>query len=416
MTDLFSPGDERADALMSDGALLGAMVAVEEAWLRVLAKAGVAPVRADAPLAGLVSPADVPALARASEGGGNPVIPLVALLRDRTSADPEVARWLHRGLTSQDVLDTALVLCLREVADAVLRDVHGQVGTLRDLARAHRGTVQAGRTLTQHAVPTTFGLTVAGWLHAVLDAATDLRAGTRALPVQAGGAAGTLAASLELAALAGLAQPAAAARALTADLAAALGLADSAPWHTRRRPLTRVGDALVACTDAFGKIAGDVLVRTRPEIGELAESAAEGRGGSSTMPHKQNPVLSVLVTRAALSAPLTAAQLHVAAASAVDDRPAGAWHAEWPALRTLGRLTAVAASQTTDLLAGLTVDAGRMRAHAEAAGDDLLAEQASLRALHGRDAGTEVEDYLGAAALLVDEAVARADAFLEDRP
>ena len=106
----------------------------------------------------------------------------------------------------------------------------------------------------------------------------------------------------------------------------------------------------------------------------------------------------------------------MAAASAVDDRPAGAWHAEWPALRTLGRLTAVAASQTTDLLAGLTVDAGRMRAHAEAAGDDLLAEQASMRALHGRDAGTEVEDYLGAADLLVDEAVARADAFLEDRP
>ena len=133
------------------------------------------------------------------------------------------------------------------------------------------------------------------------------------------------------------------------------------------------------------------------------------------MPHKQNPVLSTLVVRTGLSAPLTAAQLHVAAAAATDDRPAGAWHAEWPALRTLGRSSATAASQTTELLSGLRVDAARMRANADAVTGDLLAEQASLRALHERAAGAEPEDYLGAAGRLVDEAVTRAAAYLEGR-
>ena len=123
-------------------------------------------------------------------------------------------------------------------------------------------------------------------------------------------------------------------------------------WHTSRAPLTRYADALVRATDAMGHIANDVLLLARPEIAELAEPAVAGRGGSSTMPQKANPVLSVLVRRAALAAPAQAAQLHLAAASTVDERPDGSWHTEWTALATLSRHTLTAASQTAELLDG----------------------------------------------------------------
>ncbi len=199
----------------------------------------------------------------------------------------------------------------------------------------------AGRTLTQHAVPITFGLKAAGWLDGILDAAVDLTTAGTALPVQAGGAAGTAAALAELAGSPVAVETAGAA------LASRLGLAVSAPWHTRRRPVTRVGDALVGLVDALGHVANDVVLLARPEVGELSEGTG---GGSSTMPQKQNPVLATLLRRAALTAPLLGAQLHAAAAAAVDERPAGAWHAEWAPLRALTRITLVAADQAADLL------------------------------------------------------------------
>src|SRR5581483_8748914 len=202
-----------------------------------------------------------------------------------------------------------------------------------------RATPMVGRTLTQHAVPITFGLKVANWLNGVLDAAEEVDA--IELPAQFGGAAGTLAATTVLAGQPGPADaraggaapdgagpggaapdggsgPGGAARgaparamALAGDAARSLGLRARTPWQTTRAPVTRIGDTLARCTDAFGHIAGDVLVLTRPEIGELAEPAEPGRGGSSTMPNKANPVLSVLVRRAALAAPQSAAQLHL---------------------------------------------------------------------------------------------------------
>ena len=184
------------------------------------------------------------------------------------------------------------------------------------------------------------------------------------LPVQVGGAAGTLAAVAELARAVD-ADPAARAVSLAGDLAVRLSLRPAPPWHTNRRPITRLGDAMVAATDAWGHIANDVLLRSRPEIAELSEGGGPGRGGSSTMPHKQNPVLSVLIRRAALTAPSLGASLHAAAAAAVDERPDGGWHAEWAPLRTLARQTVVVAMQTTELVAGLVVHTDRMRATAE---------------------------------------------------
>lgn len=414
MADLFWPGDERAGSLVSDGALLAAMVQVEQTWIDALASEGVAPSSAD--LGGLVGEDDVQALAVGAEGGGNPVLGLVALLRERVG-DAPAAAWLHRGLTSQDVVDTALVLCVRDVLDRVEGELRSQVDSLVRLAGAHRSSLMVGRTLAQHAVPTTFGLVAATWLDGLVDAAEEVGRVRAGLPAQLGGASGTLAASTELARLRGLADPEAASLRLVRATAGALGLADTLPWHVRRTPITRIGDALVTCTDAWGHVATDVVMLGRPEVGELAEPAAEGRGGSSTMPHKQNPVLSVLVRRAAIAAPALAATLHTASALAVDQRPDGAWHAEWDTVRTLARRTVVAASQTTELLAGLHVDHERMRLNLDTAGSSVLAERETMRRLHTPDEAADSADepvtYLGAAPLFVDAALTRARTYLE---
>ena len=226
-------------------------------------------------------------------------------------------------------------------------------------------------------MPTTFGLKAAGWLTGILDSYDATSA--LVLPVQVGGAAGTMAATVELAA--DLDDPIGAATALSLELATALGLTASTPWHTSRSSITRLGDAAVGCTDAWGRIATDVVTLSRPEIGELSEGAP---GGSSTMPHKANPVLATLVRRTALANPALASTLHVAAADADDERPAGAWHAEWDTLRTLLRRTVVAAGQMTELLGSLQVHAGRMAATLDAASDAVRAEQRVMAELAGR--------------------------------
>ncbi len=303
------------------------------------------------------------------------------------------------------MLDTALMLCATSLLAELQEALAAQVQTLVDLVGRHRRTVMTGRTLTQHAVPTTFGLKAANWLAGVLDAADDLHViRPRA---QFGGAAGTLAGPTALAGAAGLPDPPARAMDLANTAALILELAPGSPWHTSRAPVTRLGGALVGCTDAWGRIAADVLTLSRPEIGELAEGTG---GGSSTMPHKANPVLSVLIRRAALAAPGLGAQLHLAAADARDERPDGAWHLEWSALRDLGRHTATA--YTTDLLDGLRVDTERMRATLDNAAGAVLAERASLVP---RSTGS-VADYLGAADLIVDSVLDRARARIKERP
>lgn len=406
MTDLLWPGDQRAGDLFSDAEFLTAMVAVEDAWLDALVGTGIAPAAAaKEDLFGLVWPTHEEWLANESEAGGNPAIALVALLRDGLrDRNPDAARWLHRGLTSQDVVDTALMMCSRNAVDRTLAALRGQVARLAGLVEAHRTTPMAARTLTQHAVPTTFGLKAAQWLTVVLDAYDDVAA--LVLPVQVGGAAGTMAATVELAAE--LPAPVEAATRLALELATRLGLTPSTPWHTSRATVTRLGDAAVRCTDAWGRIANDVLTLSRPEIGELSEGSG---GGSSTMPHKANPVLASLVRRAALTTPQLAATLHLAAAESVDERSAGAWHAEWATLRTLLRRTVVAAEQTTDLLDDLQVHPERMRATLEAAREDLRAEQRGMADLAG---APPQEQYLGATAPFLEAPLARAAGVLAE--
>jgi 3-carboxy-cis,cis-muconate cycloisomerase len=244
-----------------------------------------------------------------------------------------------------------------------------------------------GRSLTQHSLPFTFGLKAAQWFHGLAAAARRLEA--LELPVQTGGAAGTLAAATVL-----TAGSASDPFGLSDALAAQLGLASTpAPWHTNRLAVTSLGDALAAVTDALGKIAADVLFLSRPEVAELAEPRAPGRGVSSAMPQKQNPVLSVLVRSAALRAPALAAQLHLAAANFNDERPDGAWHTEWPALRELLGLALGAAGHLRELAEGLQVFPAGMRRNLDLSGPLLLSEgvSAAVAPLLGDDGKQQLQ-------------------------
>ncbi|OBH55381.1 lyase family protein [Mycobacterium sp. E2479] len=408
MSNLLWPGDHRAGDHMTDEALLGSMVAVECAWLDALAAAGLAPAEcAGAELWNLVTHNDGESIAVSAEGGGNPVIPLVKLLRQR--AESGIAPWIHRGLTSQDVLDTSLMLAVRAVADHLTTELRQQVGTLSELAKQHRGTPMVARTLTQHAAPTTFGVKAAGWLNGIVDAFE--RVAVLSTPIQIGGAAGTLGATTELAALlTGTSDAAGVALQLVRNAATTLGLHDRSTWHTARAPITAAADALVGCTDAWGRIASDIVTLVRPEIAELDEPAAANRGGSSSMPHKRNPVLSILIRRAAITAPPLVATLHTAAALANDERPDGAWHAEWDTLRTLARRTVVAGSECGELLAGLTVHPQRMAENLAVA--DVSGEQRAIAELVSKEPSST---YLGAAEQLIAASLGRAARVLAQR-
>ncbi|NUS15878.1 MAG: 3-carboxy-cis,cis-muconate cycloisomerase [Streptomyces sp.] len=424
---LLAPGwvDSPVEAATGDRALLQAMLDAEAALTRAL---GAPPaVCAEVDAAARADRFDPRSIAVRARGGGNPVIPLVA---DLTAAvGDEAARWVHRGATSQDILDTALMLVADRARALVLADLDTAAAALARLAAEHRSTVMPGRTLTQHAVPTTFGLKAAGWHSLVLTARDRLAA--LALPAQLGGAAGTLAA------LDGRVE-------LLAEYAAQTRLDEPLlPWHVLRTPVAELGAALALVGGALAKIAADVLVLSRTEIGELAESDG---GGSSAMPHKANPVRAALVAAAGRRLPQHAAVLF-AAMAAEDERPAGAWHAEWQTLREALRLAGGAARDTARMTAGLRVHERRMREHLDLTGgllvserlvaafepvlgrgrgrrlltrasatataegrrlQDVLAEQPELRGLLDRDDLRELLDptrYVGAAAELTDRAL-----------
>lgn len=376
---LLSPVTVGHDAGVSDAAVLDALVTAEVALTRAYGRVGAAPEVAVAEVASTFGWQDGQSgcrghgvalgdLVTAAVAGGNPVIPLVGALKARVS--PEAATWIHRGATSQDILDTALVLVARDATAEVAASLAATSVSLAHLARAHRDEVAAARTLTQHAVPTTVGARVAGWLRGVDRARARLDAARAALPAQLGGAAGTAAAFAEH-----LGSPEDAA-ALIDAYAAELGLAaPAAPWHTERWPITELGDALVQAIDAVGKIATDVATLSRTEIGEVAEAAG---GGSSAMPQKQNPAASVLLRSAALRAPQLGATLHLAAALAADERPDGAWHAEWPTLRELLRLALGASAHAARLTGGLRVDAAAVAQNLAATGGLLVSERLSI--------------------------------------
>jgi 3-carboxy-cis,cis-muconate cycloisomerase len=316
------------------------MLDVEAALAWAQAEAGVIPAES----AELVSSAsdggafgELDDLGIAARDAGNPVVPLVQRLR-------EISEHAHYGTTSQDILDSAAMLVAKRAREPILAELDAVVAACAALAREHRGTVMAGRTLMQQAEPVTFGLKAAGWLAGVAGARARLR--ELPLPAQLGGAAGTLA-KLD--------------PALVDDFAARLGLAaPPLPWHGDRRPVAELGAALAIAAGAVEKVALDVVLLAQTEVAEIAEASEGGRGGSSAMPHKRNPV-GAIRARAAARAVRAAAGVLLEAMAGEHERAAGAWHSEWRALSDALAFTGGAAWSLHEALDGLTVDAGRMR-------------------------------------------------------
>ncbi|MFF8841689.1 lyase family protein [Streptomyces sp. NPDC015127] len=434
---LLAPGSagSPAEAATGDAAFLQAMLDAEAALTRAQAACGLAPEDAARAVTEAADARrfDVRDLALRARSGGNPVIPLVA---DLTAAVPRTAaEYVHRGATSQDILDTAAMLVAARTLDLVLGDLGRTAEALARTARAHRDTVMPGRTLTQHAVPTTFGLKAAGWRSLVLDARDRLAAVRSTLPAQLGGAAGTLAAfhawadagtddatgpgtgtGTDDAAAPGTGTAAPSRGGdtglrLAAAYARETGLAEPAlPWHTLRTPVADLAGALAFTAGALGKTAADVLTLSRTEIGELGEGSG---GGSSAMPHKANPVRAVLVAAAARRAPALAAVLHGSMA-AEDERPAGAWHAEWETLRDLLRLVGGATRDAAELAAGLRVHPVAMREHLGLT-DGLIVSERLAAALAPRLGRARAKDVLARAAERVRaEGATLADVLAED--
>lgn len=318
---------------------------------------------------------DVAELMEAAHGPGNAVEPLVARLRAVVGG--EAAAAVHRGATSQDVMDTAAMLVCRASLALLLDELDAAADRCAELADRHRSTVMVGRTLLQHAVPITFGLKAAGWLLALVEARARVHAARGALPAQLGGAAGTLAMFGERG------------TEVLEAFAAEVGLVVPAiPWHTDRAPVLDVAGALARAAAATDKIAFDVLLLSQTDVGEVVEPSV---GGSSTMPHKRNPVGSALARACALRARAATGALLTTPAHELD-RAAGAWHAEWGLLSDALAHTGGAVSAIEGVLTGLEVDADRMRANLAASGGVAMAEraQALLQDAIGREAALEL--------------------------
>ena len=343
-------------------AWLQAMLDAEAALARAQARAGVIPAEAAEKIAACCDASQFDAEQIGEEGRrvANPAEPLVRRLRE------QAGEWVHYGATSQDIVDTAMMLVAKRARGVILDDVDGVAVVCAQLADEHRGTVMAGRTLLQQAVPTTFGLKAAGWLVGVVDARRRLNAVQ--LPVQLGGAAGTLA---EL----GEQGPE-----VLRLFAEELGLVEpTLPWHTNRVPIVELGSTLELVAGACGKIALDVILLAQTEVREVSSPV----GGSTAMAHKRNSASAVVAVAAARQVKPAFSMLHE------HERAAGAWQAEWPMLTNALAYAGGAAAATRETLEGLEVNAERMRANIDpdlagypAAGDMLVDRALAFYEVH----------------------------------
>jgi 3-carboxy-cis,cis-muconate cycloisomerase len=362
MTGLFGGTFARGGAAgaVSDQAWFRALLEAEAALARAAAQVGLVPTTAaDAVTAACADPSrlDLATVVAKAADAGNPVPPLVRAVQDAVGERDAVA--VHVGATSQDILDTALVLLSRNAISVIDADLVLASGAAARLAAAHRDDPVMGRTLMQQALPTTFGLKAAGWLAGLDGARLRLAEVVASLPVQYGGAAGTLAASNG----SGVA--------VRTAFAAELGLADTAaPWHTVRLPIADLAGALGATAGVLATVAVDVVLMAQTEVAEVSEGGA--RGGSSTMPHKHNPVAAISARACARRAPGLVGTL-LGAMEQEHERAAGAWHSEWPTVTALLTTVGSAAAWLAESLEGLRPDTARMAAAVAAARDPELA-------------------------------------------
>lgn len=357
-------------AACDDVACLQNMLDFEAALARAEAATGVIPAAAAGPIekACKAEAFDLGALAEAATRSGNTAIPLVkALTVEVAKADSDAARYVHWGATSQDVIDTAAMLTLRAGIDALLGDLDRAIAGFAKLARQHRNTALVARTWLQHALPMPFGLKLAGYAAALQRSRGRLqRLRSEGLALQFGGAAGTLAALGDK----GLRVAERLARELELPL-------PDAPWHSHRDRIAEAASVFAILAGTCGKIARDVQLMMQTDVAEAFEPSGEGRGGSSTMPHKRNPVAAATALAAATMAPNLAATI-LAAQVGDHERSAGPWHAEWPTLPSLLLVTSGALASIVDIAEGLEVDAARMRLNLDATGGLIMAEAVTM--------------------------------------
>jgi 3-carboxy-cis,cis-muconate cycloisomerase len=357
-------------AVCDDLAYLQHMLDFEAALARAEAATGVIPASAVAPIekACRAEKFDLAVLAEAATRAGNLAIPLVkALTTAVAKADADAARYVHWGATSQDVIDTATMMTLRAAIEALLADLDRTIAGFANLARKHRDTPMVARTWLQHALPMPFGLKLAEYAAALhRSRGRFLRLRGDGLALQFGGAAGTLAALGDKGLLV--------AERLSQQLK--LPLPD-APWHGHRDRVAEAASVVAIAAGSCGKIARDVSLMMQTEVAEAFEPSGEGRGGSSTMPHKRNPVAAATALAAAIMAPNLAATIF-AAQVGDHERSAGPWHAEWPTLPNLLLVTSGALAAIVDIAEGLEVDAARMRANLDTTGGLIMAEAVTM--------------------------------------
>ena len=357
-------------AVCDDLAYLQHMLDFEAALARAEAATGVIPASAVAPIekACRAEKFDLAVLAEAATRAGNLAIPLVkALTTAVAKADADAARYVHWGATSQDVIDTATMMTLRAAIEALLADLDRTIAGFANLARRHRDTPMVARTWLQHALPMPFGLKLAEYAAALhRSRGRFLRLRGDGLALQFGGAAGTLAALGDKGLLV--------AERLSQQLK--LPLPD-APWHGHRDRVAEAASVVAIAAGSCGKIARDVSLMMQTEVAEAFEPSGEGRGGSSTMPHKRNPVAAATALAAAIMAPNLAATIF-AAQVGDHERSAGPWHAEWPTLPNLLLVTSGALAAIVDIAEGLEVDAARMRANLDTTGGLIMAEAVTM--------------------------------------
>jgi 3-carboxy-cis,cis-muconate cycloisomerase len=356
--------------LFSDESVLAAMLEFEVALARAEAGVGVIPQAAAAAIAKSAKTEnfDTAALANATLRAGTPAIPLVrTLIENVRKNNSDAARFVHWGATSQDVADTAMSLLLKRAQPILLGDLQRVEQALAYLIEQHAGTVMLGRTLMQAAPPVTLGLKAAGWLgaiHRMHCAFTD--AFSNAIILQFGGASGTLA-SLGSHGIS-----------VANELARELGLVNpEAPWHTHRDRWATLVCACGVLTGSLGKMARDISLLMQNEVAEAAEPGGAGRGGSSTMPHKRNPIACSLTLAAAHRVPGLVAS-YLSAMVQEHERGVGGWQAEWPTVAETIQATGLAIASMAEVAEGLSVDAERMRANIEKTNGVIFAERAMM--------------------------------------
>jgi 3-carboxy-cis,cis-muconate cycloisomerase len=361
---------EEVEKLFSSRACLQAMLDFEAALARAEARARVIPSSVATAIAAKcnVESFDTAALAKGAQLAGNPAIPLVKALTARVAqADKDAARYVHWGATSQDTIDTGMVLQLREALKLIAKDLHRLATGLAKLAAKHRSTIVVGRTWMQQALPTTFGAKVAAWLDAVARHRERLHeTQRRVLVLQFGGAVGTRAALGN--------HGAEVAKNLAEELRLEL---PEVPWHSHRDRFAEVATTLGLCVGTLGKIARDIALHSQTEIAEVSEPFAEGRGGSSTMPHKRNPVTSAVVLAAAARVPGLVSTM-LSAMPQEQERGLGGWHAEWETLPDVVRLTAGALRQMAETAPRLEIDRERMKQNLEQTRGLIYAEAVTM--------------------------------------